>query len=127
MIRGVGIDLVRIERMKRILSSSRGESFQKRCFTPAERSFAVTRGKAAAATLAARWAAKEAAAKALGCGIGVNCALLDLEVTMAENGAPRLLLSGAAARYVAAHGGGSFHISLTHEEEYASAVVIWEI
>ncbi len=127
MIRGVGIDLVRIARLERIVSGRFGDAFKARCFTPGELAYAAARGRASITALAARWAAKEAASKALGCGIGSECALLDLEISVGENGAPSLRLSGAAAAYAAGRGGGVFHVSLTHEAEYASAVVVWEV
>ena len=75
---------------------------------------------------AGRWAAKEAAAKALGCGIGQECAFNEIEVVDSEIGVPSLVFSGSAARTAAALGARNVRVSITHEREYAAAVVIIE-
>ena len=112
MIAGLGTDIVEIGRIVRMLDKF-GDAFRERICTPAE--------------LAGRWAVKEAAAKALGCGIGEHCSFTDVELGNGPAGAPFLKLSGKAAEYAARRGGGLFHVSLSHEATYATAVVIWEI
>ena len=75
---------------------------------------------------AGRWAAKEAASKALGCGIGSECAFNEIEVVDSPIGVPSLVFSGSAARTAAALGAKNIRVSITHEREYAAAVVIIE-
>ena len=113
---GVGVDLVRIERIAEHLGDDR---FLNRLFTPGERADAGT-GPQQAARLAARWAAKEALAKALGCGFGDSLTWGDVEILRGTNGAPALRLS---ARAMKAHGSPQTFVSLSHEGDYAIAVV----
>jgi holo-[acyl-carrier protein] synthase len=108
----VGTDLVRISRFH-----DRGEAFLRRCFTPAE--IELCAGQAQ--RLAGRWAAKEAVLKALGVGIG-EVPLTDIEVTRAASGAPVLSLSGAAQ--TAAGDLTRWHLSLSHDGDYAVAFVV---
>jgi len=116
MPRGVGVDLVRIER---IAGHIRDERFLKRLFTARELED-VGRGPQRAARLAARWAAKEAFAKALGCGFGESLTWGDVEVVRQENGSPILRLSQRALQQ---HGNLEALVSLSHDGEYAIAVV----
>ncbi len=125
MIAGLGTDIVEIDRIIRMLEKF-GEAFRRRICTPSELTEADRR-RHASTYYAGRWAVKEATAKALGCGIGEHCAFTDVELANAPSGAPYLKLSGKAAEYAAARGGGRFHVSLSHEATYATAVVIWEI
>ena len=125
MIAGVGTDIVEIERIVRMLEKF-GDAFRGRICTPAELAEGGRR-RHASTYYAGRWAVKEAAAKALGCGIGENCAFTDIELGNHPSGAPFLKLGGNAAEYAARRGGGKFHVSLSHEATYATAVVIWEI
>ena len=115
MIVGVGIDVVDIERFARILARRPGLSA--RLFTPAERSRPV-------ASLAARFAAKEAVAKALGAPTGL--AWHDCEVVSAVSGRPRLVLTGTVAAAAAAAGVRTWHVSLSHDAGIASALVVAE-
>lgn len=124
MIAGVGTDLVEIGRISRMLEKF-GDAFRKRVFTPAELAEAGRRHHAPA-FYAGRWAVKEAASKALGCGIGEDCRFTDVELENAPDGAPFLKLRGKAAEYAASRGGGIFHVSLSHDGAYATAVVVWE-
>lgn len=124
MIAGLGIDLVKISRIARLLAKYQGV-FLERAYTAGE----IAQGKQhrdSTLFFAGRWAVKEAAAKALGCGIGKNCALTDLEVVNNEFGAPILRVSGAAKAFIDSRGGGQLLVSLTHEHEYAAAVVVFE-
>ena len=124
MIAGLGTDIVEIARIARMLEKY-PDAFREHTCTPAE----IAEGKRRRDDVtfyAGRWAAKEAAAKALGCGIGKHCSLTDLEVVNGENGAPELRLSGAAAAFAASRGGGRFVVSISHETGYAVAVVIFE-
>ena len=75
---------------------------------------------------AGRWAVKEAVAKALGCGIGADCASIEVETCNGTAGKPVTRLSGNAAKTMEKLGGKNIHISLSHEANYAIAYVILE-
>jgi len=128
MILGLGTDLTSVTRIAAALDRSR--RFAAKCFTPAEIALADSRPATRAATLAKRWAAKEACAKALGTGIAQGVSLLDIEVVHGENGAPALLLSGGAAARLAAitpAGHRAFvHLSLSDDDPWAQAFVMIE-
>jgi len=125
MIVGTGIDLCEVGRMRRAVARF-GDRFLARCFTDQERAFCLSR-RDPAAGFAARWAAKEATAKALATGLGGQVGLLDVEVVRTDAGQPELRLTGGAATLVAARWGEvRFHLSLTHERGMAAAVVIAE-
>jgi holo-[acyl-carrier protein] synthase len=112
---GLGIDVVAIERFEAAVEKSPG--FLLRVFTPAERELGTH-------SLAARWAAKEALAKALGAPGGLNWQ--DAEIVREDSGQPRLAVTGAIAARAEALGITSFHLSLSHDAGIASAVVIGE-
>ena len=115
MIIGVGIDVVDIERFGESLTRTPGLSA--RLFTPSEASRPL-------ASLAARFAAKEALAKALGAPVGMEWH--DAEVISEESGRPVLHLRGSVLRRANDLGVGSVHVSLSHDAGIASAVVILE-
>ena len=119
---GIGIDVVEVERIATAIERH-GEPFLARLFTAAERAYCESR-KNPAMHYAARFAAKEAAVKALGTGIGANAGLQDLEVTRDDSGAPKLRLSGAAEAFAKQHGITGIQISLTHARDYAAANAI---
>jgi holo-[acyl-carrier protein] synthase len=124
MILGVGTDLIEIAR---IAGSVRryGDRFLRRIFTPREIEY-CQRKKNAAESFAARFAAKEAGAKALGTGISRGVGWLELEVTREPSGRPSLQLSGRAAERAASLGVARISLSLTHSGELALAVVVME-
>ena len=93
MIVSTGIDIVEVYRIRETLE--RTPRFRERVFTEAERTYCDAKGAAAGESYAARFAAKEAVAKALGTGIG-DVSWLDIEIRGDENNAPRLYLSGMA-------------------------------
>ena len=115
-----GIDLVEIARFAQALERH-GERLLQRIFTPVEREQCGGR----VASLAARFAAKEAVAKALGTGIGA-VRWVDIEVVSDARGAPHLRLHGEAARRAAALGVAAWAISLSHSRGCAVAVVVGE-
>jgi holo-[acyl-carrier protein] synthase len=129
MILGLGTDLVNIERIAATLERS-GPRFAQRCFTAAEIALADSRPALRAATLAKRWAAKEACAKALGVGLGRGFGMVDIEVISDGLGAPSLkLLKGAGERLAAITPEGHdavVHLSLSDDLPWASATVIIE-
>lgn len=113
-----GIDLIEIERVADAVARN-GIRFLQRIYTPRE--LADCGGRAE--SLAARWAAKEATAKALGCGIG-DVGWLEIEVERAESGAPSLHLYGEAARLAAEQGLRTWSVSLSHSQLHAIALVV---
>lgn len=117
---GLGLDAVDIDRFRRLVARRPG--LLDRLFTPGERHDLAGRADPVPG-LAARFAAKEAAMKALGVGLGA-VRLAELEVRRAPSGAPRLELSGRAAERARALGLVRFEVSLTHTDTLAAAVVL---
>jgi holo-[acyl-carrier protein] synthase len=124
LIVGVGIDLVEIARVDDLVRKF-GERARERVFTPRELEIAGA-GPGAAASLAARFAAKEAAMKALGTGWAEGIGFADVEVDRDPSGAPRLRLHRAAAQRAQTLGATRYHVALTHAQATAGAVVILE-
>ena len=122
MISGVGIDLVEIARMKRWLCD---DKLLARFFHLQEIEYVKSRGAGAAASLAARFAAKEAFGKALGTGIA-GFSLRNVCVTAAEGGKPCLALFGDALEAFSKGGEGSLQLSLSHDGGIAAAFVVIE-
>lgn len=120
MIVGLGLDLAEIDRFRQALVRC-GDRIERRILTCAER--AAVRGDRAR-YLASRFAAKEAAAKALGTGIGEAVSWHSLEVVSTDSGRPELRLRGTAAALAHARGVVAVHLSLTHTREHAAAVVV---
>ena len=117
---GIGIDVVELDRFARALARSPGVA--RRLFTEAERAYG-TRGADPTAHLAARFAAKEAAMKALGVGLGAF-GFHDVEVVRAPLGAPSLAVTGTAATLAAEQGVTGWRVSLSHTGRTAHAVVV---
>lgn len=122
MIVGLGIDVVELDRIA--LSLARyGERFLRRVLTDYE----ISRlPRHPTAFVAARFAAKEAAAKALGTGFRRGVCFRSIEVRDLPSGKPELRLSGAALDILAELGGDSCSVSLTHGRDVAAAVVVIE-
>lgn len=121
MILGIGTDIVKISRIEASLAKT-GEALPRRILTPLELE-KFSKSVMPAAYLAKRFAAKEAASKAFGTGIG-KISWQDMEVINNEDGAPELICRGNAATRLAAMGGGQVHVSLSDEEDMALAFVI---
>ncbi|MCB1183029.1 holo-ACP synthase [bacterium] len=120
---GLGTDIVAVARMAALLDRH-GERFLARCFSPEERErIAAAPPAERPAVAAARWAAKEAFLKALGGPIG-HIGYRQVAVGSDLDGAPRLVLDGAAADALGHRGGRHALVSLSHEREYAVATVI---
>jgi holo-[acyl-carrier protein] synthase len=125
MVLGVGTDLIETKRIE--VSIDRfGERFLERVFTTGEIAYCLRKKKNAAESFAARFAAKEAGAKALGTGISRGVTWKELEVRREANGRPTLHLSGRAAELAGAMGVRRMQLSLTHSRELAMAVVVAE-
>lgn len=114
----VGIDMIEVERMAQGVARH-GARFCDRFFTPREQAQCGGR----AASLAGRFAVKEAVAKALGTGIG-DVGWKEIEIVNDERGRPVLTLHGAAARLAAASGLGEWAISLSHTATHAVGVAV---
>ncbi len=102
-----------------------GKAFVNRIFTEEERTEAATR-KNPIEYYAGRWAAKESVSKALQCGIGKNCSWQDINIHNTPEGNPQLFLIGRAAQKAAKINAVNLHVSISHEREYACAMVILE-
>lgn len=112
-----GVDLLRIDRLTR-LNPAVKERFLLRVFTTREVDACANRDS----SLAGHFAAKEAAAKALGCGIG-EVGWKDIEILNDANGKPLLLLHNAAQSYAETAGWISWSVSISHTMEFAIATV----
>src|SRR5262245_4900199 len=124
MIVGLGVDVVEIRRIREALKHQ-GERFVRRVFTPAEQEFCEAR-RDPAPHYAVRFAAKEALFKALGTGWDKGVRWQDVEVVRKEKDAPILVLSQAAEKQSQELGTRSIHLSLSHSNDSAVAVVILE-
>jgi holo-[acyl-carrier protein] synthase len=105
---------------------SHEERFLERCFTASERAYCDANPKRRAEHYAARFAAKEAALKALGTGWSGGIAWTDVEVVRPPDGAPSIALSGEAERLASSLGVTGWRLSLTHGAGFAIAsAVAW--
>ncbi|MEM6294079.1 MAG: holo-ACP synthase [Myxococcota bacterium] len=120
---GIGLDLCPIDRMKQAIDRH-GDRFLRRIFTPAERAYAEEAVGGMAQSLAARFAAKEAASKSIGAPKGIGWH--DVEVVPARKGleGPRLILRGRAQEVADARGVKTIMVSLTHAGGVAAAVAV---
>jgi holo-[acyl-carrier protein] synthase len=116
---GVGCDLVDIERIKSACEKNQ-EGFLTKILTPSEISY-CHKYSDPFGQIAARFAAKEAVSKALGCGLGAKLGFLDIEIFHDENKKPHVRLSFEALKRF---GAPKFEISLTHTHQFAQAYVI---
>src|SRR6516164_237790 len=124
MIVGTGVDIAEVARIRDAVSRF-GERFLKRVFTPEEVRYCTSKANTEE-RLAARFAAKEAAMKAIGTGLRHGVTWQDVEVVRHLGGRPGLRLSGKAAEFAAALGCQRIHLSLSHTEDMAIAHVILE-
>ena len=124
MIVGMGVDMAEVSRVRATIERH-GERFLRRVFTPAE--IVYCRGyKNCHERFAARFAAKEAAMKALGTGWRRGITWRDFEISNLPSGKPCLRLSGKALEIYRSLGGSRLLVSLTHTGPYALAQVIIE-
>ena len=111
-----GVDIIEIERIQQAIERH-GQRFLRRIFTAAE----LEESAGNPSSLAARFAAKEAVAKALGCGIG-PVSWQEIEIRRGDARQPLLMLHGAAAEQATLQGLQTWSISLSHSLAYAVAV-----
>jgi len=124
MIIGSGIDLTEVARIQKTVERH-GARFLDRVYTSAEQAYCLPK-RNAAESLAARFAAKEAAAKALGTGISRGVTWSEIEVVREPGGRPNLRFHGRAAEIAARLGVARAALSLTHTGELAIASVVLE-
>lgn len=124
MILGLGVDIVELERMRR-LHERFGERLAHRLLSSEEHA-QYARAADPVRLLAKRFATKEAAAKALGTGLGDGVRLPDLETTHRDSGAPALCLHGRAAARADRLGAARSHVSVSDERTSVVAVVLLE-
>ena len=122
-ILGHGVDLVENDRIRRMLERH-GDRFLMRCFTPVEIEYAASTPGRQIERLAARFAVKEAALKALGTGWRHGIAWTDLSITRNPAGAPGLTVTGEAARIASEAGITGWWISMSHVDTYAMGSAI---
>ena len=123
MIIGLGIDITELDRIKRSLDKY-GERFAEKILTPAE--MELIPAKNPVPYVAARFAAKEAAVKALGTGFAEGITFHTIEITRMESGAPQLNFLGKALERSKVMEVEGVHISITHGRDSAAAVVVLE-
>ena len=124
MIIGTGVDIVEIGRIRK-MREKLGNRFIQRIFTAAEQEFCNERHDPAP-HFAARFAAKEAIFKALGTGWAQGVSWLDCEIVRKDSEAPVMVLHGDAEQRCLRLGGGRIHLTLSHSDQWAVAMVILE-
>ena len=121
---GIGVDLVECTRIQHSLDRF-GEKFLHRVFTDGEIEYSMSM-KFPARHLAARFAAKEAVAKAFGTGIGKAMGWRNIDIRKKESGEPFLVFSGPAQELAAKRGVTSALITLSHTDHHAVAMIVLE-
>ncbi len=113
-----GVDLIEIARIEEVVARH-GKHYLERIYTPAELEYCGKRAE----SLAGRFAAKEAVAKALGCGIGdVNWK--EIEILGDEQNAPYLTLTGVAQQKAKERGLETWSVSISHSQSHSVALVV---
>ena len=124
LIVGLGVDVAEVERVREAIERH-GETFLRRVFTAKEREY-CERFKNKFERYAGRFAAKEAAMKALGTGWSRGVRWVDVEVAREKGGRPTIKLSGEAEQIAKRLGVKAIALSITHTAEQALAQVIFE-
>ena len=124
MIVGSGIDLAEIDRIQQSIDRY-GRRFLDRIFTAGEQAYCLRKRKSAE-SFAARFAAKEAGAKALGTGISHGVSWLEIEVVREPGGRPALKFHGRASQIAVRMGVRQAALSITHTNDLAMASVVLE-
>src|SRR5216684_1839504 len=122
MVLGLGTDLMETRRVQESIDRY-GDRFLERIFTPEEIAYCQRKRKNAAESFAARFAAKEAGAKALGTGISRGVTWIEFQVARQPGGRPVLELQGRAALLAREMGVKTISLSLTHTGNLAMAMV----
>jgi len=124
VIISIGIDIIEVARIREVLL--RTPRFGDRVFTVAERAYCDSRGVVAAQHYAVRFAAKEAALKALQTGWRGGISWQDVEISAHESGAPYLIFRGEVLAVFEKFQATATHLSMSHTSEHAIAQVILE-
>ena len=126
MILGIGIDVCDVARLRRALSGAAGPRFRARVFTDGEPAYCEARNRGRFASYAARFAAKEAAMKALGTGWANGVGWREFEVVHGADGRPTLALHGKASALAHRRGMRRWLLALSHDGGAAVASVVVE-
>lgn len=126
MIIGVGTDIIEIARVKKLMDQPSGERFVERVLTKKERELAWNRAGRMHEYVAGRFAAKEAVAKALACGIGKEVGFQDIEVLPDPQGKPECSLSEPSLLRLNLDSSIYIHLSISHSDVMASAFAVVE-
>jgi holo-[acyl-carrier protein] synthase len=124
MIVGTGVDIAEVPRIEASIARF-GERFLRRVFTDAEIRYCESKANKAE-RYAARFAAKEAALKAIGTGLRMGISWREVEVARLPGGRPTIAFHGIAGQFAAKLGVKHAHLSLSHTNEHAIAYVILE-
>lgn len=124
MILGLGMDIVEVARIAASMTKL-GDAFVERLLLPEEIAYCRAH-KDPAPYVAARFAAKEAIAKAFGTGIGAELSWHDMEIRRKESGEPYVVLHGQGQELMAARRARTVHLTLTHTAQSAAATAILE-
>jgi holo-[acyl-carrier protein] synthase len=124
VIISIGIDIIEVVRIREVLL--RTPRFAERVFTTAERAYCDSRGVVAAQHYAVRFAAKEAALKALQTGWRGGISWQDVEISARESGAPFLIFRGQVLEVFNKFGATATHLSMSHTTQHAIAQVVLE-
>lgn len=124
MIVGIGTDVIEVKRVQEAIEKY-GDRFLRRIFTETEIEYCSTK-KAAALHYAGRFASKEAAFKALERGWGGELSWKEIEITNEPSGAPRLHFYGKALETANQKKVNAAHVSISHIQDLATAVVVLE-
>ncbi len=122
MVISIGIDIIEVYRIEKVLA--RTPRFAERVFTEQERAYCDAKGKTAAQSYAARFAAKEAFLKALKTGWRGKIGWHNIEVVNDANGAPELSITGEAHRRLDERGVCTVHLSIAHSAGSAMSAVL---
>ena len=124
MIVSIGIDIIEVARIREVLL--RTPRFLERVYTDRERAYCDSRGAVSAQHYAARFAAKEAALKALQTGWRGGISWQDVEISARESGAPYLIFTGQVLEVFEKLGATTTHLSMSHTNQHAIAQVVLE-
>ncbi len=124
MILGTGIDIIEVDRIRKSHEKF-GDRFLKRILLPAEIEYCLTHIDPAP-HLAARYAAKEAIGKMFGTGIGAQFGWQDAEVGRLDSGKSFVILHKKGKLLMSEIGGSKCHLSLSHAQDYATAIAVLE-